>query len=493
MHAWSLELSATGAAGEPRFLAISRAIASAIRQGRLQPGAPLPGSRSLAGTLGVHRNTVLAALKELESEGWIETAPARGTFVRSTLPDPAPRALRGTKSGERDAARMSFDLRGPTVSAESLRHHYGRSRAHDKGMLPLLGGMPDLRLLPRTLLARAHRRALSARGSLSYGDPFGDEHLRAELGTMLGRMRGIAHASRGLVVTRGSQMALYLAAQAILDRGGVVLVESMGYRPAWEALRLAGARVLPVAIDREGIRTDVIDEICAREPVRAVYVTPHHQYPTTALLSPGRRMQLLALAKKHGFAILEDDYDHEFHYDGRPALPLASADTHGSVVYIGTLSKILAPGLRLGFVVAPEPLAARIAQLRTFVDRQGDLVTERAIADLLEEGEIQRHARKMKRVYHTRRDALVSAVHRHLGDVLTFRVPQGGLALWVKASRSIDVDAWAERAAKLGVLVQTARRFAFDGRAHSAMRLGFAPLDERELEIAVTRLASCLR
>jgi GntR family transcriptional regulator/MocR family aminotransferase len=492
VRGWELSLDDDRREGEPIFLAISRAISRAVRAGLLRPGEALPGSRILAKNLGVHRNTVLAALRELEGEGWIETVAAKGTFVRASLPDPSPRAMRGLPLRERVPSRIGFPIRGAAPSHDALAH---ASRGPiPRGALPLLGGMPDLRLFPRDVLARAYRRALRARdvATLEYGDPRGEPRLRAALADMLGRVRGIAAADRGLVVTRGSQMALSLAARAILAEGSVVAVEAMGYRPAWEALRHAGARLAPLPIDAEGIRTDALEALCDREDVSAVYVTPHHQYPTTVMLSPGRRMRLLALARARGFAVFEDDYDHEFHFDGRPALPLASADEHGCVVYVGTLSKILAPGLRIGFLVAPEPVAERVAALRTYLDRQGDLAVERAVAELLEEGEIQRHVRKMRNVYRARRDALVAAVERHLGGALSFRAPHGGLAIWARAHEDVDVDAWADRALDLGVVVQTSTRFRFSGRARPALRLGYAPVDEREIELAVQRLARAL-
>lgn len=496
MESWPLELEVARDGEEPLFLSISRAIAAAIRGGRLAPGSALPGSRTLAVRLRVHRNTVLSALRELENEGWLETTPAKGTFVRRELPDVPARSLRGLSTWSRDPSRVAFDLRGAPLSPDTVRHHSGPAIVgRPKHALPLFGGVPDLRLVPTGALARAYRRALSVReGSpLGYGDPYGDPRLRRTLAEMLERVRGIAHAERGLVVTRGSQMALFLAARAVLAPGDVVAVEALGYRPAWEAFRLAGARVAAVPVDAHGLKTHALAELCAKHAVRAVYVTPHHQYPTTAMLSPARRLELLELARARGFAIVEDDYDHEFHYDGRPALPIASADARGSVIYVGTLSKILAPGLRLGFLVAPEAVAARVAELRTVVDRQGDHAVERAVADLLEDGEIQRHSRRMRRVYHARRDAMVKAATRHLGDVLSFRVPQGGLAIWARVSRSIDVEAWAERAERQGVLLQTGRRFTFDGRAHPSLRLGYAPVDEDEIEAAVRKLAQTAR
>ena len=220
-----------------------------------------------------------------------------------------------------------------------------------------------------------------------------------------------------------------------------------------------------------------------------VYVTPHHQYPTTVTLSPSRRLALLDLAARHRIAVVEDDYDHEFHYDGRPLLPLASADPAGVVVYVGSLAKVLAPGLRLGFVVAPQALLKRMAAERALVDRQGDLVLERAVAELIEEGELQRHVRRLRRVYEARRDTLCEALERSLSDAVSFRRPRGGMALWLTAAPGIDVDAWHARALRAGLMFQTGRAFSHDGRPTPHLRLGFAIADERELRRAVEILA----
>jgi GntR family transcriptional regulator/MocR family aminotransferase len=173
-------------------------------------------------------------------------------------------------------------------------------------------------------------------------------------------------------------------------------------------------------------------------------------------------------------------------------LPLASADQAGVVIYIGTLSKILAPGLRIGFVVAPPPLIERLSALRTYVDRQGDHTVERAVAELLEEGEVQRHARKARRAYQSRRDVMAEALGKELGAALSFTLPVGGMALWAKAAPEIDVDAWAERALEQRVAFATAKRFAFDGRRRGFVRLGFASLSEREIREAVRRMAAAL-
>jgi GntR family transcriptional regulator / MocR family aminotransferase len=484
---WDLAVALDDAAEGPAYLRIARAIAEDVRRGRLRPGSELPGSRTLARSLGVHRNTVLAAFRELAAEGWIETSAARGTFVTDALPDPRPRRFAPRASREAVPSRVGFDL-GPTW--EPLPGPMPKDAP--KGALGLLGGMPDLRLAPSEALARAYRRALrsEARSLLAYGEPLGHPRLRAALSSMLSATRGLAAGEGELIVTRGSQMAVALVARALIAEGDVVAVESFGYRPAWEALRLAGARLVPVPVDAAGIDVEALSALAEKERVRAVYVTPHHQYPTTAVLSPGRRLALLSLCKAKRIAILEDDYDHEFHYDGRPVLPLASADDAGVVVYVGTLSKILAPGLRIGFAVAPRPLVERLAALRTLIDRQGDRAVERAVAELLEDGEVQRHARRAKRIYEARRGALAAALERRLGGALSFSLPAGGMALWARAEAGIDVDAWADRALDRGVVVHTGKRFAFDGRRRPYLRLGFASLDEEEIDEAVKRLAA---
>jgi len=309
---------------------------------------------------------------------------------------------------------------------------------------------------------------------------------------MVSSVRGLAAGPEAVLVTRGSQQAIDLCARALVAPGDVVAVEALGYRPAWEALRLAGARLVPLPVDDAGLRVEALEALAARQRVRMAYVTPHHQYPTTAVLAPGRRLAMLALAKARRIAIVEDDYDHEFHYEGRPVLPLASADEAGVVVYVGTLSKILAPGLRIGFVVGPPPLVERLATIRAFADRQGDRAVERAVAELLEDGDVQRHARRARRIYAARRDALSEALGKHLGGVLAFAPPVGGMALWARVDDAVDVDAWAARALARGVAFYPGRRFAFDGRRRPFVRLGFAALTEKELAEAVKGMAAAL-
>jgi GntR family transcriptional regulator / MocR family aminotransferase len=475
----------------PIFLRIARAVAEDIRRGRLVPGDPLPGSRELARALGVHRNTVIAAFRELCAEGWLTTEPARGTFVSKALPDVSPRRFARTAAPRDEVpSRVGFDL-------PAFERAWPDPPSPGKDVLSLMGGIPDVRLMPTAPLARAFRRSLRSNGRalLSYGDPMGPERLRAELARMLSATRGLAAREDTVMVTRGSQMALDLVARSLLSPGDVVVVEALGYRPAWEALRAVGARIVPLPLDEGGLDLTALAALLADRaagPVRAVFVTPHHQYPTTVTLDAARRLALLEMARKERFAIIEDDYDHEFHYDGRPVLPLASADQAGVVVYVGTLSKVLAPGLRIGYVVAPRPIIERMVARRRYMDRQGDLALEHAVGELLEDGEIARHVRRVRRAYVERREVLVTGVSKLFGAVLSFTTPAGGTAIWARVTADVNPEAWAARALERGVLMQTARAFAYDGRPRPFVRLGFAQLAPAELREALKRLQAAL-
>jgi GntR family transcriptional regulator / MocR family aminotransferase len=478
------------AQSSPPYVRLAHAIARAIQAGRLPPGTRLPGSRVLADALGLHRNTVLRAHTELMAEGWITSEHGRGTFVSAQLPELDPKAFVSRKRHIRAEARRpplsaSAVLPYPLVPWNEPPLPYTDTRFE----VQLMGGLGDLRLLPMVTLGRAYRRALQPFGRvLSYGDPRGQVRLRSQIAEMLRRSRGLALDQDGLLITHGSQMALYLAARAICTPGAIVAVERLGYRPAWEALRLAGADLAAVEVDAEGLVVEALVALCKRRAVRAVYVTPHHHYPTTVALSPARRMALLEAAREYGFAILEDDYDHEFQYEGQPWLPLASADSSGSVVYIGTLSKVLAPGFRLGYLVAPAAVVRRVTALRFLIDRQGDAVTEGAIAELMEEGEAQRHVRRVRRVYQARRDHFVAHLRSRFGEALEFQVPEGGMALWAQA-HGVDVRDWLEASRALSVDFQIEPQFVLTGESGNHARLGYAVHNEAELERAVTRLA----
>jgi GntR family transcriptional regulator/MocR family aminotransferase len=459
----------------PVFVELAHAISDDIRRGALRAGDRLPSTRALADQLGVSRNTVVAAFAELTSQGWIVTRGAGGTVVAPEIPERTAKAApaRGI------ATRPGFELR--TIATPP----WPGGPAGVKYRLSI--GVPDPRLVPVDVLARAYRRALRDRKRtvLEYTDPRGSQRLRTAVASLLRHARGIPVGAEHVMITNGSQQALDLIARVLVAPGDTVAIEELGYRQAWRAFEEAGARLHAVPLDGAGL---VVDALPTR--VRAVYVTPHHQYPTTVVMSPARRLGLLATARAHDLAIVEDDYDHEFHFDGRPVAPLAARDPGGNVIYVGTLSKVLAPGLRLGFVAAPERVIERLAQLRAITDRQGDQVVEHAVADLIEDGELQRHTRKARRIYGERREQLVTTLGRELPGVLEVVLPPGGITVWARAS--VDVERWKQRALDHGVAIATARDFDREGRTRPYVRLAFARYTAAEMTDAVRRLARAL-
>lgn len=468
--------------GGPIFLAIAQALIEDIRKGRLKPDDPLPGYRTLAESLQVSRNTVLAAYQELIAEGWVVSRPGGGSYISRTLPE----TLRGLSSAPRDAA-IGFDLDAPPEPF-ILPASQGRE------VLAAASGVPDPRLLPMAAMARAYRSAMEriVKDGPTPGDTKGHPRLRKALAGMLASLRGLTIQPENLLVSRGSQMALFLVAQALLRPGDRVAVEALGQRRTWEAFERNGAELVPLPLDGEGLDVDALEAALAAGPLRALYLTPQHQYPTTVTLSEDRRKRLLSLARRHRMAIIEHDYDAEFHFEGRPVLPLACADKAGSVIFIGTLSKIFSPSVRLGFVHGPRPLINRLSELRSAVDHQGDPALELAMAELMEEGELQRHVHRMRQTYHARRDILAESLRKHLPGALSFDLPSGGMALWIHAAEGIDVDAWAVRALDRGVALRPAKEFEFHRRSLPFLRFGFTSLREGEIHEAALRLARAL-
>jgi GntR family transcriptional regulator / MocR family aminotransferase len=467
---------------------IARSVSEDIQRGRLRPGDRLPGSRTLAGTLRVHRQTVVTAIDDLVAEGWLVSRKTAGIFVADGVPDVSLSRFRSIDRSLRTTPRrFGLDLaKAPDPELPS---------DVDPRTLLMSGSRPDVRLVPGDLIGRSYRRAVNASGRslLSYNHPAGSAALRQQLARMLSATRGLLVEADSIMVTRGSQMALVLLARALLRPGDAVAVEHPGYRPAWEAFRQAGASVVPIPVDEGGLDLRALAELVARRTIRAVYVTPHHQFPTTVTLAGPRRLQLLELARRSQFAVIEDDYDHEFHYSGNPVLPLASIDRAGLVVYVGTLSKVLAPGLRIGFIAAPPDLIEHLSAHRSLIDLQGDHVLESALATLFEEGLIQRHVRKMRRTYRARLDALAAGLRQHLGGFVTFTEPTGGTAIWVRVRSASTMAQWARACRERGVSFEDGSAFTLTGTPAAAARLGFACLTEAEIGRAVQTLALAAR
>lgn len=483
MRRWQLSLNVAQDGEQPVFRQIARAIEADVRRGRLRPGDELPGTRTLADELGVHRNTVAAAYAELAATGWISASRGKGSFIARDLPDDdvAPGAAPAV------LASPGFPLE---PAPHGRRDQWPSPR---RGVLALTGAA-DARMLPIDELGRAYRRAArSLRATAGhYADGRGHPRLLAALADMLATLRGIGR-DREIIVTRGSQMGLFLLIEVLFKPGDAIAIEDPGYEFGWSAFRRRGVDLVPVPVDAEGLRVDALRELAEKRRLRAVLTTPCLQYPTTVALSPARRRALLDLAAERRFAVIEDDFVHESRYEGPPVLPLASEDTRGVVVHLGTLSKVWMPSVRLGYVAAARSLIDELVSVRQLVDVCGDPVLEVAIAELIEDGALQRHFQRMRGVLRSRRDALAAALREHLGSAVRFREPRGGTLFWVEVDDAIDVDAWAAAARDRGVLFVPGNRFFARPDPPPRLLLVFATLDEKELREAVRRMALGLR
>ncbi|MBC8151898.1 MAG: PLP-dependent aminotransferase family protein [Bacteroidetes bacterium] len=465
---------------------IANGLISCIRQGLLAPASALPGTRRLSTLLGVHRQTVVAAFDELAAQGWIEQRPSKGAFVSGQLPNVTPQPLTGP------AIRRVADTTGYSFRKSQLLAQPVLRSGHIPGFDD---GLPDVRLAPLDTLARTYR-AVSRRGFqqhlLGYADTNGSLFLRQQLSGYLHDSRGVPASAAHIFTTRGSVMAIYLLAQILLEPGDVVAVGQTNYRTADLIFQDRRADLRRVAVDNHGLDVDNLAQLCRTQRVRLVYITSHHHYPTTVTLSADRRMRLLQLAEQHGFVILEDDYDYDFHYASSPILPLASADTHGMVVYVGSLSKSIAPAFRVGYVVAPPDLIEELGYRRRIIDRQGDTILEQAIAELFDEGDLYRHLKKAQWVYHQRRDSFCQLLRDRLGHVIDFDAPEGGMAVWAHFDDRIDLTDLATRCHRKGLYLNEGRFYSPTPGPFHHTRLGFASLTVAEMEQAVGQLVSCI-
>lgn len=484
LRPWHVNIVISRGSGTAVYLQIAYAIMDEVRRGRLAPGDALPGTRELAEGLSVSRKTIVLAYDELNTQGWVYSELKRGTFVSKSLPNlttPLPIILDNTLEERPAAPALGFARAAPDLPIQRT----------DNDLLTLDDGSPDTRIAPMHEFGRAYRRALVASARLNrlgYGDPRGLPRLRQAIATMLNLDRGLSTTADHICMVRGSQMGIFLASRVFSGPGDVVVMEQLSYPPAREAFRAAGAEVVAVGLDAQGIKLDELEAVCRRRRVKAIYVTPHHQFPTTVLLPPERRMRLLLLAEQFGFTIIEDDYDHEFHFTHQPMLPLASADRWDKVVYIGSMSKLLSPSIRVGYVAAPVSVIERLALEVALVDRQGDPATETAIAEMIEAGDIKRHTRRALKIYGERRRIFSDLLRERLSDQIRFRLPDGGLAIWAEVAASTNLAQVCAQALKIGLRFYPGSAFAMDGGAVAGARLGFARLNPDELERAVDRL-----
>jgi GntR family transcriptional regulator / MocR family aminotransferase len=470
----------------PSYLRIAEGLRHAIQSGRLKPGERLPSCRSLAVMLGVHRHTVNAAADELVAEGWLKGGARRAHRVAAVLPSEFFKSrAKGTSS--RCVKTLKWRL---VRNARALSTGLASERDY---LYAFSGGVPDLRLFPygefRACVAQALRNEPAGLGG--YGDPAGHPEFIARLSVYLRRVRALT--GRRILVTHGSQEGMFLVGQLLLRPGDKVAIDELGFRPAWDAFRAAGAELSPVGLDANGMVPEALEALLDQEPVRLIYLTSHHQYPTTITLPAERRQRIYQLASRHGIPIIEDDYDHEFHFRSHPIAPLASNDPCELVIYTSTLSKVMLPSMRLGFLAVPEAIYAPLVNLRAIITRQNNIFLQDAVARWIDSGGFERHLRRMRRVYQERRDTLVEALSagRRAGLPLEWSVPDGGMALWLDCGVNSDAVAREARARKVRVIPESQFRFA-GARPGTHLRLGYASQTPQEIRAGAALLLAAI-
>lgn len=471
----------------PVYLQVSNAFIHVIRKGHLHNRSKLPGTRELSSLLNIHRKTAVAAYEELVAQGWIEMIPRKGTFVSNRLPEVKPLKLKKDEELLRYPEKTLFSIENKSIPSVPVINF-------QSSKLAITDGFPDIRLAPTEILFR-ELRSLAGKAAFKkyyqYGSPKGSDVLCETLSEFLSETRGLPITAENVMITHGAQMGIYLASSLLLKPGDHVIVGDPSYFATTQSFQQLGAVINRVPVDDKGIDVNAVEELCKKKKIRCIYVIPHHHHPTTVTLIPERRIRLLQLAAQYKFAIIEDDYDYDFHYSSNPILPLASLDHHGNVIYIGTLTKTLAPAIRVGFLVAPKNFIDALIHLRRIIDRQGDTMMEVAIAQLYRNGTILRHIKKSVKIYEERRDHFAALLKNKLGDKVSFEIPRGGMSIWTKFN-SKPLPLIAERAAKKGLYISNGKIYNTTNQDYNSCRMGFASLNLKEQEKAISILSACV-
>lgn len=481
---WDTQFILEDSSGKTIHLKLLNGITEGIQSGRLSAGSKLPGSRALAKQLSINRKTVQQAYEELEVQGWLESKLRQGTFVSHVLPE--------YRLSESDKKFISHSNK--TKSSSTLVEALYEDAVGLSEYLSIKNdGLPDARLIPYELLARTYRRVcvnLSRHSKLGYGDPKGAIELRHSVQKMLTNDRFMNCSEQEICIVRGSQMGIYLASRVLDPKEGAIVMEEPCYLPAQAAFEASGFKVLKCKLDEQGLDISHLREILESNSISGVFVTPHHQYPTTVCLPMHRRTALLELSKLYNFAVIEDDYDHEFHYETNPIPPLASLHNAENVIHIGSMSKVFAPGLRLGYIVADSHFIKRAAQEIVLIDRQGNTITEHVLSDLMNSGEVKRHIRKVRQQYKERRDHTAKEFIRVFSNKVSFILPTGGLAIWVNISKLIkgkELNDFKNNDSTLSNFFNKAQKVP------THIRFGFGSLNKSEITQSTEKLFQTLK
>ncbi|HET9011550.1 MAG TPA: PLP-dependent aminotransferase family protein [Gemmatimonadaceae bacterium] len=472
----------------PLYEQLYQGLRTAIVEGRLRRGSRMPGTRMLADDLGISRNTATLAYDQLSAEGYLERRQRGGTFVARVLPDrlllsrraPAPLVVTRHQTSAR-----TLSARGAALAGIALPSSVN-TRIAPRAFRP---GVPALDAFPVALWARLSARYWRRldRPALAYGHSAGHQPLREAIAQHLAVARGVRCTSDQVIIVGGSQQALDLTMRLLLDPHDTVWLEDPGYLGARAAFTAAEARIVPVPVDDEGLIVSAGERLAP--DARMVFVSPAHQHPTGAVMSAARRHALLRWAHRADAWIIEDDYDSEIRYRGRPQPALQGVDGDGRVIYVGTFSKTLFPALRLGYVVVPTRLVDAFRMARLVADRHSSIVEQAVLAEFITGGHYARHVRRMRALYAERQDALLDAARTHLGGLVDVRPTDAGMDVVAWLPPGVDDRAVERAALDVGVEARPLSPFSQAPLERGALLLNFAGYEPGALRAAMKLLA----
>lgn len=475
----------------PAYHQLYRLICRAILEGKFPAGTRLPSSRDLAGDLGIARNTVLQVYGQLADEGYVRAGVGQGTYVEDIsqdLVEPADEASDSSQEPDRRAP-LAGTPHGLSRRGRNVMNHLGFSNRQTGAFMP---GIPDVREFPLKVWSRIQNRQWRAGpwDLMRYAPAGGYGPLRQAISDYLGSARSVRSTARQVVMTTGIHQGIDVAARLLCDDGDVVWIEEPAYWGIRNLLSSSGLRVVPICVDDEGICPGAAE---LAHPPRLIVVAPSHQYPLGMVMSLARRRMLLDYARQVSCWIIEDDYDSEFRYGNRPLPSLQGMDDADRVLYAGSFSKTLFPGLRAGFLVVPDVLADHFANAIAELYREGNMMSHSVLAEFIREGHFGAHIRRVRKRYAERRECLIEEIHRHFGSGLGIVGDRSGLHLVLALPEGVEDAMVVRDALDQKVITRPLSAYYLNrGHARPGLLLGYAGVTPEEIRPAFSALAGVL-
>jgi GntR family transcriptional regulator/MocR family aminotransferase len=468
---------------QPVYQQVSQQIVSAIQRKHITKGTKLPGSRVLGALLNIHRNTAVAIYEETAAQGWIEIIPNKGTFVLE------PALKTGKIKGHSQRLNQISTYTQRTGYPFQKSFHLASTIEITEVQYTINDGKPDLRLHPVHQFTRWYSAAMKRKSLIQkWNRPteFSYSLFQTQLCNYLNATRGFHIQPNNLLSTRSTEMSLYIISQLIIKQNDTILVGNLSNYAANMIFQQVGANIKTIPVDKNGLDIEYIKKHFIKGSVRCVYICAHRDYPTLIKLSVDRRTALLKLAKELEFAIIEDDYDYDFQFEGTAMLPMASKDPEGMVIYLGKLGQSLFPSFQTGFVIAPKNLISEAKNYLQLLDKQGDLIQEQMLSELINEGEIYRLMKKNIVAYKLRRDTICKELSTHFSEISRWATPAGGLAIWLEFEPAISLVKLAAEAKKNDLFLP--KTLLYQNKNTCAIRFGFGHLNTIEIPIVIQKL-----